>query len=142
MKKVTIVTSTEHESLLLDQLGKARLISFKTVPKSEYQGFEESFTEQIDFPAVYKELDSHYKKLIDLEPSLAVRPINPDDEELKEFAREPEKVTKKIIDELTEMRTVVEEKKLLVENVEEKRDLEIEKLRKELNEKASLLRRK
>jgi len=140
LKKVTIVTSTEHESLLLDQLGKARLISFKTVPQSEYEGFEESFTEQIDFPAVYKELDAQYKKLTELEPSFVVRPMNPDDEELKEFAREPEKVTKKIVDEVSEMRVVVEEKKLLVESVEEKRDLEIAKLRKALEEKTNQLR--
>jgi vacuolar-type H+-ATPase subunit I/STV1 len=140
LKKVTIVTSTEHESLLLDQLGKARLISFKTVPQSEYEGFEESFTERINFSAVYKELGNQYEKLIKSEPSLRVRPQTPDDEELKQFAKNPEAMTRRIIDEIAELRKIVEEKKLLIEHVEEQRDLKIEKVKKELEEKKAQLR--
>ncbi len=140
MKKVTIVTSTEHESLLLDQLGKARLISFKTVPSSEYEGFEESFTERINFPAVYKELETQYEKLIKAEPSLRVRPQTPDDDELREFAKDPEMMTRGVINDITEMRKVVEEKKLLIESVEGQRDLELEKVKKELEEKKTQLR--
>ena len=140
MKKVTIVTSTEHESMLLDQLGKARLIRFQTVPPSEYEGFEESFTEEINFPAIYKKLEIQYEKLIESEPSLRLRPKTPDEEELKEFAQNPEEMTEKIVQNITEMRVTVEEKKLLFENVEIKRVNEIEKLKKERDSKKSQLR--
>ena len=140
MKKVTIVTSTEHESLLLDQLGKARLIRFKIVPQSEYEGLETSFIERVDFPAVYKELGNQYAKLIKSEPSLLVRAKTPDDEELKKFAKDPEMMAKNLVNEISEMRKVVEEKKLIIEHVEEQRDLEIEKVKKELEEKKAQLR--
>jgi len=142
LKKVTIVTSTENESLLLDQLGKARLISFKTIPPSEYGNYADIFDEAIDYSALSNELSSQYQALLELEPRLATKPKKPDDEELKRFATDTEGYVEGLLNTLLEMRATVKENKLKIEQLIEKRDLEIEKLRQEFKDKKKELKKK
>ena len=63
MKKVTIITFPEYESLVLDSLGAAGVTQLKEVTGADYDEYRKEATGP-DYKALFGEVDPRYKELL------------------------------------------------------------------------------
>jgi len=98
MKKVTIITFPEYESLVLDSLGAAGVTQLKEVAGPDYDEYRKETTGP-DYKALFGEVDPRYKELQKLISFKIDRTI-PSLDVLRDCARNPESTTKETVKQL------------------------------------------
>ena len=98
MKKVTIITPPEYESIVLESMGKARVTQLK---KASGPGFDELYDEdqQVDYEELYGKVHSSYQKLQELSKG-EVESVLPSNEDLRRFHTHPEEEINSVLGEL------------------------------------------
>ncbi|MBQ04801.1 hypothetical protein CL673_08900 [Candidatus Bathyarchaeota archaeon] len=98
MKKVTIITPPEYESLVLESMGKARVTQLK---KATGPGFEDLYDEdqQVDYRELYDKVHVSYQKLLDLSKG-ELESVLPSNEDLRRFHANPEEEINSVLGEL------------------------------------------
>ncbi len=128
MKKVTIITFPEYESLVLDSLGAAGVTQLKEVTGPDYDDYRKEATGP-DYKALFSEVDPRYKELKKL-ISFEITRTTPSLDVLRDYARNPEAKTKVTIEQLDRINAQLK-------GVKEAQATEAERLTKELDEKIS-----
>ena len=128
MKKVTIITFPEYESLVLDSLGAAGVTQLKEVTGPDYDDYRKEATGP-DYRALFGEVDPRYKELKKL-TSFEIARTTPSLDVLRDYARNPEAKTKATIQQLDRINSQLK-------GVKEAQANEAERLTKELDEKIS-----
>jgi vacuolar-type H+-ATPase subunit I/STV1 len=98
MKKVTIITPPEYESLILESMGKARVTQLKKVSGP---GFEELLDgdQQYNYEELFGKVHSSYQKLQEMSKG-ELESALPSNEDLKRFHANPEKEINSVLGEL------------------------------------------
>ena len=129
MKKVTIVTPSEYEPIVIEELGRLKVIQLKEV-SGEYVEELKRLEEEIDYASLYETYHQRYRELKEA-MGVEVGAISPTEEELKRLTDDPKGEVERILRELSELKgklTALEER-----HGEEHRSLEAER-EKELEE--------
>ena len=87
MKKITVVTFPEYESILLNSLGKASLTQLKPVVGAEFEGFRD-VSRDVDFKTLYNNLDEYYRGLSKVAKS-SISGLTPSPEKMREIFVDP-----------------------------------------------------
>ncbi len=98
MKKVTIITFPEYESIVLDSLGAAGVTQLKEVTGTDYDEYRKN-TPELDYKALFSEVNPRYKELLKL-IKFEIEPIIPSLDVLRDYARNPEAKTKITVSQL------------------------------------------
>ncbi len=98
MKKVTIITFPEYESLVLDSLGAAGVTQLKEVTGPDYDEYRKEATGP-DYKALFSEVEPRYKELQRL-ISFKIDRTTPSLDVLRDYARNPEAKTKATVQQL------------------------------------------
>jgi len=101
MKKVTIITSPEYETILLGSLGKAGVTQLKPVLGTEFEDMQDVFKD-IDYKTLLKNLDEYYQELSKLTKG-SIKGEMPSPEKMKEIVFHPENKTKEAIEKLDDI---------------------------------------
>lgn len=101
MKKVTIITPPEYESLVLESLGRARVTQLKQVTGP---GFDDLLKEdeQVDFKAIYERVHASYQKLQELSEG-ELESVLPSSDDLRRFHSNPEAESNKILADMEQL---------------------------------------
>ncbi len=128
MKKVTIITFPEYESLVLDSLGAAGVTQLKEVTGADYDEYRKEATGP-DYKALFGEVDPRYKELLKLISFKIDRTI-PSLDVLRDYARNPEVKTKATVQQLDRILAQLR-------GAREAQNSEAERITKELDENIS-----
>ena len=128
MKKVTIITFPEYESLVLDSLGAAGVTQLKEVTGPDYDEYRKEATGP-DYKALFSEVEPRYKELQRL-ISFQIDRTTPTLDVLRDHARNPESKTKATLQQLEKILAQLK-------GVKEAQSSEAERISKELDEKVS-----
>ena len=128
MKKVTIITFPEYESLVLDSLGAAGVTQLKEVTGPDYDEYRKETTGP-DYKALFGEVDSRYKELQKLISFKIDRTI-PSLDVLRDYARDPANKTKETVKQLDRILAQLK-------GVREAQSSEAERIAKEYDERIS-----
>ena len=66
IKKVTIITPPEYESLILESLGRSGVIQFKEVSGHDLEWLQMGSERVTDYKALYQEIHPRYLELSEL----------------------------------------------------------------------------
>lgn len=128
MKKVTIITFPEYESLVLDSLGAAGVTQLKEVTGPDYDEYKKEVPGP-DYKALYSEVAPRYtelKKLISFE----IDAKTPSLEILRDYTRNPDAKTREAV-------TTIDRVISLLKGVRDAQATEGERITKESDEKIS-----
>ncbi len=128
MKKVTIITFPEYESLVLDSLGAAGVTQLKEVTGPDFDEYRKEATGP-DYKALFSEVEPRYKELQRL-ISFQIDRTTPSLDVLRDYARNPEVKTKATVQQLDRILAQLK-------GVKEAQSSEAERITKELDEKVS-----
>ena len=128
MKKVTIITFPEYESLVLDSLGAAGVTQLKEVTGPDYDEYRKEASGP-DYKALFSEVEPRYRALLRL-ISFPIDHTTPSLDILRDYARNPEAKTKATVQQLD--RLIAQ-----LKGAKEAQFTENEKITKELDEKIS-----
>ncbi|MBS7620276.1 hypothetical protein KEJ21_06505 [Candidatus Bathyarchaeota archaeon] len=135
MKKVTIITPPEYESILLESLGKASITQLKEVSDPEFDNLRKGEEKIENYGALFNELQTRYQKLVELigedfKPSSVIV------EDLKRFSLNPREEVEHSINELNHLIAQFKEVK---DSYDRETKLIIEELQKAVEEQTSAL---
>jgi vacuolar-type H+-ATPase subunit I/STV1 len=105
MKKVTIITFPEYESIVLDSLGTAGVTQLKEVTGTDYDEYRKNYP-GLDYKALFNEIDPRYKELKKL-TTFEVERTTPSLDTLRDYARNPETKTKETIKQLDKINNLL-----------------------------------
>ena len=132
MRKVVIFTPSEYEPLILEELGRLKVIQLKEVSG----GYAEELSrlrEEIDYAALYERYHQRYVELREL-LGVETKAISPTEEELRRLTTDPEGEVERTLGELSGLRgrlTALEERQGEERRrVEEEREAELEERRR------------
>jgi vacuolar-type H+-ATPase subunit I/STV1 len=128
MKKVTIITFPEYESLVLGSLGEAGVTQFVDVAGADYDEYRKE-VKGPDYKALYDEIAPRYKELKKL-INFEIQVMTPLLDVLRDYTRNPEIRTKQAVQHLD--RVIGK-----LKDVKEAQANESERLTKEYEEKIS-----
>jgi vacuolar-type H+-ATPase subunit I/STV1 len=128
MKKVTIITFPEYESLVLDSLGAAGVTQLKEVTGPDYDEYRKEATGP-DYKALFGEVEPRYRELQKLINFKIDRTI-PSLDVLRDYARNPDVKTKATVQQLDRILAQMR-------GAREAQTSEAERIIKELDEKIS-----
>jgi vacuolar-type H+-ATPase subunit I/STV1 len=128
MKKVTVITFPEYESLVLDSLGAAGVTQLKEVTGPDYDEYRKEATGP-NYKALFGEVEPRYKELQRL-ISFQIDRTTPSLDVLRDYARNPETKTKATVQQLDRML-------MQLRGAKEAQSSEAERITKELDEKVS-----
>jgi vacuolar-type H+-ATPase subunit I/STV1 len=128
MKKVTIITFPEYESLVLGSLGEAGVTQFVDVAGADYDEYKKE-VKGPDYKALYDEIAPRYKELKKL-INFEIEMTTPALDVLRDYTRNPEIRTKQAVQHLD--RVIAK-----LKDVKEAQANESERLTKEYDEKIS-----
>ena len=128
MKKVTIITFPEYESLVLDSLGAGGVTQLKEVTGPDYDEYRKENTGP-DYKALFNEVEPRYKELQRL-ISFQIERTTPSLDTLRDYARKPEAKTKATLLQLDRILAQIK-------GVKEAQSNEMERITKELDENVS-----
>jgi len=97
MKKVTIITPTEYESLVLEALGRSRVTQLKEVTGPGFEELKDS--KGVDYQELYEKVHSRYLELMEL-GAFTIEHKMPTLEELRRLAEVPEDEVNAVLEEL------------------------------------------
>ena len=128
MKKVTIITFPEYESLVLDSLGAVGVTQLKEVTGPDYDEYRKEATGP-DYKAPFGEVEPRYRELQKLVSFKIDRTI-PSLDVLRDYARDPEGKTKETVKHLDRILGQLR-------GVRDAQSSEAERITKEFDEKIS-----
>ncbi len=128
MKKVTIITFPEYESLVLDSLGAAGVTQLKEVTGPDFDEYRKEATGP-DYKALFGEVEPRYKELQRL-IGFPIDRTTPSLDVLRDYARNPEAKTKATVQQLDRVLAQLK-------GAKEAQSSETERITKELDEKVS-----
>jgi len=108
IKKVTIVTPPEYESLILEALGKSRAIQLKKVSGPDLEWINRGSEKDINYKALYDEIHPRYLELSELSDH-EIKRVTPSIEEFKSFTAAPEAEANAILEKLGSLLTQTKE---------------------------------
>ena len=88
MKKVTIITPPEYEGLVLESLGRVRVMQLTHVTGSEFEGLETPAEQTVDYKELYQRVQTRLVEPLGLS-EMKLERVTPSLQELREFARDP-----------------------------------------------------
>jgi len=122
MKKVTIITFPEYESLVLESIGRTKVTQLKEVTGQEFERMKEAIT-GVDYKSLYQKVHSSYLELLELGDFDLERGIL-SKEDLRRFTDSPEAEVEALlegmersVDELQATRKRLESTKVKLEAV-------------------------
>jgi len=122
MKKVTIITPPEYEGIILDALGRARVIQLKEVTGPEFTGLVER---EIDFKPLYERVRQSLRRVLEYLKGLELTPQLPEREELQRLMDDPEGMVGEVLEDVERLISRLQQ-------LERRRDEEIKRLMEEL----------
>jgi len=128
MKKVTIITFPEYESLVLDSLGAAGVTQLKEVTGPDYDDYRKE-AKGPDYKTLFGEIEPRYRELQKLINFKIDRTI-PSLEVLRDYARNPDVKAKATIQQLDRLLAQLK-------GPREAQTIEVERITKELDERIS-----
>ncbi len=128
MKKVTIITFPEYESLVLDSLGAAGVTQLKEVTGPDYDEYKKEMPGP-DYKALFDEVSPRYKELKKL-ISFDIVATTPSFDVLREYARNPKVKTHEAVKTFDRINA-------LLKSIKEAQGNEAERITKESDEKIS-----
>lgn len=134
MKKVTIITPPEYESIILEGLGKASITQLKEVTDPEFNVLRLEGERTIDYRSLFSELQTRYQELT----QLVGKPIQADSsslEDLREFALNPKGGVEHSVNELNRLIAQFKEVK---EAYDKEVKLIIEELQRAIGEQTTI----
>jgi vacuolar-type H+-ATPase subunit I/STV1 len=129
MKKVTIITFPEYESLVLDSLGAAGVTQLKEVTGPDYDDYRKE-AKGPDYKILFGEIEPRYRELQKLINFKIDRTI-PSLEVLRDYARNPDVKAKATIQQLDRLLAQLK-------GPREAQTIEVERITKELDERISM----
>lgn len=108
IKKVTIVTPPEYESLILEALGKSRAIQLKKVSGHDLEWLKKGSEKVTNYKALYDEIHPRYLELSELSDH-DIKRVTPSIEEFRSFTAEPEAEANAILEKLGSLLTQTRE---------------------------------
>ena len=99
IKKVTIITPPEYESLILESLGRSGAIQFKEVSGHDLEWLQKGSERVTDYKALYQEIHPRYLELSELSDHEIER-LTPSMDEFKVFTVAPEDEAKAVLEKL------------------------------------------
>jgi len=135
MKKVTILTPPELEARVLESLGRARVTQLTHVKGPHFERLQEAMEQTVDYGELFNKFKSRVAEPLGMQmKGLVVK--SPDQEELQEFAWDPEAKVEALISEAEELLGAV--RRAEEEFQERKSSLEVEMENRIEAEKKSL----
>ncbi len=122
MKKVTIITPPEYEGIILDALGRARVVQLKEVTGPEFTGLVER---EIDFKPLYERVRQSLRSVLEYLKGLELTPQLPEREELQRLMDDPEGMVGEVLEDVESLISRLQQLEL-------RRDEEIKRLMEEL----------
>lgn len=101
MKKVTIITLPEYESLVLESLGKTGVTELKHVTSPDFEGLKK-YAAEVDYEGLYKKVHSRYLELLKL-GDITVEIVAPSLEQRRRLAEAPEAEVKDVLEEMDQI---------------------------------------
>jgi V/A-type H+-transporting ATPase subunit I len=101
MKKVTIITLPEYESLVLESLGKTGVTELKHVTSPDFEGLKK-YAAEVDYEGLYKKVHSRYLELLKL-GDITVESVAPSLEQRRRLAEAPEAEVKDVLEEMDQI---------------------------------------
>jgi hypothetical protein len=108
IKKVTIITPPEYESLILESLGKSRAIQLKKVSGPDLEWLKKGSEKIINYKALYDEIHPRYLELSELSDH-EIKRVTPSIEDFKKFTAAPEDEANAILEKLESLLTQTKE---------------------------------
>lgn len=108
IKKVTIVTPPEYESLILEALDKSRAIQLKKVSGHDLEWLKKGSEKVTNYKALYDEIHPRYLELSELSDH-DIKRVTPSIEEFRSFTAEPEAEANAILEKLGSLLTQTRE---------------------------------
>lgn len=108
IKKVTIVTPPEYESLILEALSKSRAIQLKKVSGHDLEWLKKGSEKVTNYKALYDEIHPRYLELSELSDH-DIKRVTPSIEEFRSFTAEPEAEANAILEKLGSLLTQTRE---------------------------------
>lgn len=133
MKKITIITPPEYESIVLESLGKASITQLKEVRDPEFDILRKESEKSVDYGALFHELQTRYQELVELIGE-SLKPSSANLEDLKRFASNPREEVEHSINELNRLIAQFKEVK---DSHNRETKLIIEELQKAIEEQTS-----
>lgn len=99
MKKVTIISPPEYESIILESLGSAGITQLKEVTGPDFEALRREGEREIDYGALYKEVHSRYQQLSEM-GGLTPKPVMSSIEDLRKFFAAPKDEVNLVLSEL------------------------------------------
>jgi len=122
LKKVTIITLPEYESLILESMGDTGVTQLKEVTGPEFEDLG-GITTEVDYKALYEKVHTRYMELLAM-GDIDVERVALSLDDLRKFSDSPEDEvqalldeTEKVVEELREMRRKLDEVKVKMEAV-------------------------
>ena len=116
MKKFTIITLPEHESIILESLGKARITHLIEVAGPEFERLRVAAEIKVDYGNLSRKFHAAYESL--MEPELfEPTELTPPALELIEFADDPEGKVNELLARMEEAKAGLEEAEKEIEEV-------------------------
>jgi vacuolar-type H+-ATPase subunit I/STV1 len=122
LKKVTIITLPEYESLILESIGDTGVTQLKEVTGPEFEELS-GITTEVDYKALYEKVHTRYMELLAM-GDVNVERVALSLDDLRKFSDSPEdevqallNETEKVVEELREMRRKLDEVKVKREAV-------------------------
>jgi vacuolar-type H+-ATPase subunit I/STV1 len=137
VKKVTIITPPEYESLILESLGGSDVIQLKEVSGPDLEWIRKGSERVTDYKALYQKIHSHYVELSEL-TDIELKLVRPGLGEFKRFAEAPEAEAEAVLEKLEGLIAQVKELKETqdseMKRVVDELQTEITSLREELSQ--------
>jgi vacuolar-type H+-ATPase subunit I/STV1 len=99
MKKVTIISPPEYESLILESLGSAGVTQLKEVTGPDFDALRGEGLKGIDYGGLYQKIHSRYQELAEM-GGLTPKQAKPDVEDLRRFVAAPNDEVNAVLGEL------------------------------------------
>ena len=99
VKKVTIITPPEYESLILESLGGSGIIQLKEVSGPDIEWLKKGSERVTDYRALYEKIHPRYVELSELTDT-ELTFTRPSQAEFKRFAEAPEAEAEVILEKL------------------------------------------
>ncbi len=131
MKKVTIITPPEYESLVLESMGKARVTQLTKVTGPGFDELQDDVT--TDYRELYTKVNVSYEKLLELSEG-ELKIVLPSNQDLRRFHLNPETESQKI---LTEMEDLIQQLDKIRESQQQQREAIIAELQTEIDEETT-----
>jgi vacuolar-type H+-ATPase subunit I/STV1 len=124
VKKVTIITPPEYESLILESLGRTEAIQLRHATGPDLEWLKKGSERVTDYKALYEKIHPRYLELLELS-TLEIEHITPSMDELKSFVANPEA-------DLNTMMEKLESQIVLLEEIREAQNSELNQIVDEL----------